>query len=176
MKSIWICFCNVVCTINRRHNATRHLSSMALKSLLQELNHIFLVSEKSVPSKGSCVGCSTGKFYSWVSKIKCAVHKRTYFRIHKSASIKFHFDEWLKMKKKLYHNSVSKDFAMNLKDNRIPAWTRQYPLLYCYYNPKEFIPSTLLAVLWPQRYEVHTVSPWLEKYFRHTYIAQRFKD
>lgn len=75
MKSIWMCFCNVVCTINRRRNATRHLSSMALKLLLQELNHIFLVSEKSVPSKGSCVGCSTGKFYSWVSKIKCAVHK-----------------------------------------------------------------------------------------------------
>lgn len=25
-------------------------------------------------------------------------------------------DEWLRMKEKLYHNSVSKDFAMNLKD------------------------------------------------------------
>lgn len=154
LKSIWICFCTVVLTTNRRCSVTGHLSSMAQnyfkyltrffwcqKNWLHLKVHVQCALQASCFHK--CPKLSVLSIWELVSDVQISIYQ-------------IPSDEWLRMKET--SQSISKDFAMNLKDNMIPAWTRQYPLLYYFYNPKEFIPSTLLAVLWPQRYEVHTVS------------------
>lgn len=81
MKSIWICFCIVGCNINRWCKATGHLSIMTPNYYFKYLTR-FPISEKSCKAL-----CCAGKFFSQVSKIKCAVHMRTCFKMSKSAFI-----------------------------------------------------------------------------------------